>query len=295
MDDMNVSASVKRYVVFGAACVCLGASTISAQVAPPSSTPTSAPGTASVSAPHYEVASIRQNLAPEPRWRMNFTDNGVSAKDVTLFYAIKEAYEAYDDQLWINIPDWIKEKRFDIEARYDVEKYPHPTLKDRQPMLQQLLPDRFHLAIHHELKEFSVFALEIGKNGSKFTGTKPEDIRPSEIYGAMCMNTKSLPGTIGMEGCAMQQFADSLTGWTRSELGREILDRTGLPGRYTMSLTWSRQTSGPSNPSVADTPETPTGPSVFTALQEQLGLTLKPAKAPLDTLVVDHVEMPTEN
>ena len=222
---------------------------------------------------------------------MNFTDNGVSAKDVTLFYAIKEAYEAYDDQLWINIPDWIKEKRFDIDAKYDVEKYPDITRKQRQAMLQQLLADRFQLVLHPEQREFPIYALQLAKNGPKFSETKPEEARISAKYGQiMCSNLRSSPGSMEMKGCTMEQFAGSLTAWTRRDLGRTIVDRTGQSGHYNLSLNWARQTA-PSSDSLDAT----AGPTVFTALQEQLGLILKSEKAQLPVFVIDHVEMPTEN
>jgi len=86
-----------------------------AQNAPAISTsaPAAIPNPASAIGPQFEVASVRQNLTPEPRWRMSFTDDGVSAKDVTLLYAIEEAYGLYDEQLWSGIAPWIKEKRLE--------------------------------------------------------------------------------------------------------------------------------------------------------------------------------------
>jgi hypothetical protein len=99
--------------------------------------------------PRYDVASIRQDLNPHPSWRMNFTSDGVSAKDVTLFYAIEEAYGFYDDELWSAVPSWTMQTRFDVEAKYDMEKYPHVTLEQRNGMLQQLLAERFKLIVHH--------------------------------------------------------------------------------------------------------------------------------------------------
>jgi uncharacterized protein (TIGR03435 family) len=298
-----------KYVVVTSAFLSLGPFMIFAQGLPGASTATSTPqaasasATASVSSPHYDVASIRQNLAPEPHWRMNFTDNGVSAKDVTLLYAIQEAYGIYDDQLWINVPKWIEEKRFDIEAKYDAEKYPHPTPEQRQAMLQQLLADRFQLSVHREQREFPIYALQLTKNGPKFYPTKPEDIQVGSVSGQiMCHVTRSRPGNLAMQGCTMDQFAKDLTGWTRRELGRTIVDRTGLDttgpnAHYDLSVTWTRQTAPATNSPApaANNLDAEAGPTIFTALQEQLGLTLKSDKAPLPTIVIDHVEMPTEN
>ena len=88
----------------------------------------------------------------------------------------------------------------------------------------------------------------------------------------------------------MEQLADNLTGWTHDELGRQIVDRTGLTGRYSFSLNWT-----PSTTAAPDSTNSATGPSILTAVREQLGLLLKLGKGPLDTIVIDRVEMPTEN
>jgi uncharacterized protein (TIGR03435 family) len=221
---------------------------------------------------------------------MSFTDDGVSAKDVTLLYAIEEAYGLYDEQLWSNLPPWIKETRFDIEAKYDVEKYPQITLEQRRAMLQQLLAERLKLAVHHEQREFPLYMLAIAKGGPKFEETKPEDVHISSTYGPMCQVLRSKMGLIEMKGCSMAQLAHNLTGWTRNDLGRTIVDRTGLTGRYSFSLNWTPDSAPPPNSLDAGG-----GPSIFTAVQEQLGLLLRPERGPLDTIVVDHVEMPTEN
>jgi hypothetical protein len=110
MADMNLPEQVRKCVIFAAALLGLGSSMVCAQSAPVKTTsaPAAAPDSAFASGPRFDVASVRQNLSPEPRWRMSFTDDGVSAKDVTLLYAIEEAYGLYDEQLWSGIPPWIK-------------------------------------------------------------------------------------------------------------------------------------------------------------------------------------------
>jgi uncharacterized protein (TIGR03435 family) len=265
-------------LVAGGACFVLYASIALAQTR---AAPAQAPG--------FEVASIRQNMNPNPRWRMSFTADGVSATDVTLQYAIYEAYGVYDGQLWSGGPSWLGERRFDIEAKFDVSQYPNPTLEQRRAMLQQLLAERFKLAVHHELKEFPLYALVVGKDGPKLQESKPDEIRPSKVYGAMCMNTGSKMGSLGLTGCSMADLAKTLTMRTRSDLGRTVVDQTGLAARYTLTLRWT-----PDN--VLASPALDAGgPSIFTALKEQLGLELKPIKGPLDTIVIDRVEMPSEN
>jgi uncharacterized protein (TIGR03435 family) len=244
----------------------------------------------SASTPTFDVVSVRENLTPQPRWRMSFTDDGVNAEDVTLLYAIEEAYGLFDEQLWSGIPSWIKEKRFDIKAKYDAEKYPQIALEQRKAMLQQLLAERFKLVVHHEQKEFPLYALAIARGGPKFEETKPEDVRISSTYGPMCQLLRSKPGLTEMKGCSMGDLARNLTAWTRNDQGRTIVDHTGLTGRYSFSVSWAPDTAPPSN-----SPDAGGSPSIFTAVQEQLGLQLKPEKGFLDTIVIDRVDMPSPN
>ena len=245
---------------------------------------------AAAAGPTFEVASIRQNMNPNPRWHMFFTADGLNAVDVTLQYAIREAYGVYDDRLWSGGPPWLNERRFDIQAKFDVSKYPNLTREQRQAMLRQLLADRFKLVVHHESREFPLYDLLVAKNRPKFVETKPGDIQYNRLDGgAVCVVTRSRMGSLGLRGCTMTDLAQMLTGWTQSDLGRIIEDRTGLPGRYTLALQWT-----PENVPVAAIQKY-SGPSIFTALKEQLGLELKATKGPLDTIVIDHVEMPTPN
>jgi uncharacterized protein (TIGR03435 family) len=274
--------------VLTAAFLGLGCSMLFAQNRPVRSA--SAPAGVPDSAFRFDVASVRLNLTPAQGWRMSFTDDGITAKDVTLLYAIEEAYGLYDEQLWSGIQPWIKEKRFDIEARYDMEKYPHLSLDQRRAMLRQLLAERFKLIVHHERKAFPLYALTLAKGGLKFEETKPEDLHFSSTYGPVCQVLRSNVGLTEMRGCSMAQLALNIAGWTRNELGRMIVDDTGLTGRYSFSLNWTPDTSPPSN-----SLEAADGPSIFTAVQEQLGLRLRSEKGVLDTIAIDYVEMPTEN
>lgn len=246
-------------------------------------------------APTFEVASIRQNMSSDPRWSMYFTQDGVHATDVTLLLALHEAYGVTDDDLMSGGPAWLDKARFDIEAKYDVSKYPNLTREQRQAMLQQLLADRFKVVVHHEAREFPVYALVVSKHGPKFKETKPEDLRKSPVYGVMCMHTGGRHrGAVEMHGCTMTQFADALSGYARFDLGRKMVDHTDLTGYFTLALHWAPvDTTNPSS-TEPSAPE-PSGPSIFTAVKEQLGLELKPIKTALDTMVIDHAEMPSEN
>jgi uncharacterized protein (TIGR03435 family) len=248
---------------------------------------------APVGAPTFEVASITQNMNPNPRWNMYFTQDGLHATDVTLLWALHEAYGVYDDDLWSGGPAWLDKARFDIEAKYDVSKYPNLTKEQRQAMLQQLLADRFKVVVHHVTKEFPLYALTVAKRGPKFEETKPGELRRNSENGVVCVGG-GRRGTIELHGCTTKQFAFDLSGYGYFDLGRKVVDQTGLSAYYTFVLHWARvdATNQPGNdPSAND----PNDPSIFTAVKEQLGLELKPTKGPLDTIVIDDAEMPTEN
>jgi uncharacterized protein (TIGR03435 family) len=275
--------------------VLLAVSTATAQTGPAQTGST--PGESEnqvVSPPTYEVASVRENKNPNPAWRMGFTPDGVSAKDVTLLWALSEAYGVRDLTLTSGGPAWIDEKRFDIEAKFDVSKYPNPTREERQAMLQQLLADRFKLVVHHEAKDFPLYALVAMSSGPKLVETKPEDVQQSRMGGPVCVVSGSSRGFLRLNGCTAGDLANILYGVAKSDLGRRVEDQTGMKGRYTVELRWAPIAAAdpmPDAPSATDV----SGGSIFTAVKEQLGLELKPINGPLDTIVIDHAEMPSEN
>ncbi len=237
--------------------------------------------------PAFETVTIRQNLTTPPRWKMEFTADGVSAQDVTLRWAFQEAYGVYDQRLWTGGPDWFDDKRFDIEAKFDANAYPKLTIDQRMAMLQQLLADRFKLTVHRESKIFPTYSLTVAEGGSKLEASKPGDGRPSDVYGVMCMHSRDAKGDLELKACSLQQIAEALTGTARADLGRIVVDRTGLTGRYNVKLNWT--------PNGAAAPASRADASIFAALEEQLGLKLNPVEGPLDTLVINHAEMPSEN
>ncbi|HLY40691.1 MAG TPA: TIGR03435 family protein [Terracidiphilus sp.] len=242
----------------------------------------------------FEVASIRLNPNPNQGWRMEFTPDGLRAMNVTLQYVLHDAFGVYDDRLWSDEPKWILEKRFDINAKFDLGQDPHPTLEQRRGMLQRLLADRFKLVVHHERREFALYALVQAKRGEKFAEAKPQDQQKSATYGVMCTVTGGGKGAIEMRGCTVADLANDLNDRARFELSRKVVDETGLTGRYNIALHWTPvDTGGPTSPQ--SNPSDAESPPLITALKEQLGLELRPTKGLLDTIVVDHIEMPSEN
>jgi len=239
-------------------------------------------------APAFDVASIHQNNSSVIRWRVRFTPDGIIAEDVTLHDLIHGFAWAGDPaQQFAPEPAWIETKRFDISAKFDTSLWPHPTIEQRQQMLRQLLADRFGLKIHHESQDYPVYELRIARKGPRLTPSRPADILHSAVYGAMC-HVSGSRGNLSLLGCSLNDLTGILN-QPNNHLGRVVVDRTGLTGRYTIDLHWSPRSLDGALPDDAS------GPDLTTAVQEQLGLELIPAKASLDTIVIDHIEQPSAN
>jgi uncharacterized protein (TIGR03435 family) len=253
----------------------------------------------------YTIVSIKPH---KPSENGNFTrilPDGYSASGVSLQELVVQAYgfgtNPMTDQKLARQPAWFKSETFDINARVDSSDVPAlqesmnnkglavyiANLQNHVPnarmlMLQELLADRFHLKVHHEIKELPVYALVVAKGGSKLKESKLED--PSQ---------GRLEDGEGQLTAICMPLLFALRAFTQ-ELGRPVLDQTGLTGNYDFTLRWApdqKQMASPTNAAVSDM----AGPSLFTAIQEQLGLKLEPTKGPVDTIVIDHVEPPTEN
>jgi uncharacterized protein (TIGR03435 family) len=227
------------------------------------------------SAQSFEVASIKlhQGLVTVSGGGIHgatFSQTAVTLRDL-----IQGAYDLRTDQI-SGGPSWMESDRYDIAAKGEGEV---PIAKGQLPkMLQALLSDRFQLKVHRETRETPVFELVVGKNGSKLTEVAVDATGGSMTRGLNTgvMHTETAKGT--MEDLARQI---SLTA------GRPVIDKTGLKGFYKYTLDWL-SANQPPDPNLAI-------PSIFTAVQEQLGLKLESVKAPVEMLIVDHAEKPSEN
>ena len=204
---------------------------------------------------------------------------------LSAFLSYAYGYGAFNDERVLGEPGWIKSAAYDIDAKVDAADAPaFDQLGPRQKasMLQAVLKDRFRLSVHDETRDFPVYALVIAKGGSKLKKSNPDDPL-----------TKALP-TLRMRGkgrleahhCAIQEMLAFLSPLQ----GRTIVDRTALTAKYEFTLSWAPDTMTTEAP-----PADESRPSIFTAFQEQLGLKLESQKAPLDVLVVDHIEKPSED
>ncbi|HWF07288.1 MAG TPA: TIGR03435 family protein [Bryobacteraceae bacterium] len=186
-------------------------------------------------------------------------------------------------------PAWAESDRYDILAVTpgDVQ----PTQDEQMKMLRKLLSDRFQLTFHRETKELSAYVLTVAKGGSKLTeSAAPSDSQPALISTVFPEKDGGVRLGLPARNATMGQFASILQ---RAIVGRPVVDRTGLTGKYDFQLDWKpdeTQFDG----SLLPAPNS-TYPDFYAALQTQLGLRLEATRAPVDTVVIDRVERPTEN
>jgi uncharacterized protein (TIGR03435 family) len=164
-------------------------------------------------------------------------------------------------------------------------------------MLQPVLAERFQLKVHRETRDLPVYELLLGKGGPKFNEAKPGDTYPNGIKGP---DGHSGPGLVWIQDGQLTCQAVAMVELTRilsQRLGHNVLDKTGLTGKYDFTMQWPRE-EGPGSmfdgSEGGNAPES-SGPSIFTVIQEQLGLKLESHKAPVEVLVIDHVEAPSAN
>jgi uncharacterized protein (TIGR03435 family) len=238
----------------------------------------------------FEVASVKPAPPGTTGVRMGFTPGGgVRIQNATLQNIIEVAFDVQRFQV-SGAPSWIASEQFVIEGKPPAGGADGNDAARRR--LQRLLAERFHLMVRHETKEGPVYALSVVKGGPKMkdsdTGDGISGSRPGHIQGSK----------VGMA---------LLTHWLSMVIGRPVVDRTGLTGTYAFELSWSPDMgstpgkgAGPiaemkSAQAAAADPPDPNGPTLFTALQEQLGLKLEPAKGSVETIVIERVERPTAN
>ncbi len=199
-------------------------------------------------------------------------------------------------------PDWIHSEMYEINARAEG----HPSIQMMEgPMLQALLEDRFKLKIHRETKEGPVYELTVAKGGSKLKPFREgscvqmpmmfplPELAAGQRYCKAMIVTR--PPAVNAEGSTPGEFSKLLNLF----LDRPVIDKTGLARRFDIRVSFSPNESTPGlrgpEPDTPGATSDPTGPTIFTAMQEQLGLKLTPAKGPIEFLVIDHVERPSEN
>jgi uncharacterized protein (TIGR03435 family) len=190
---------------------------------------------------------------------------------------------------------------YDIRAKVadsDVAAWQKLDDTARRLVFRKILFDRFHLACHFVYEERPVFNLVVAKSGLKMSQSKPEDLKPFDGKGYFPPQTFGVKVYMlgglryGFPEISMKLFAAN---FLSRQSGRIALDRTGLPGVYTFTLNFVGVYQNASAPGDDGAASEPTAPSLFTALEEQIGLKLEPAKGPVPIFVIDHIEKPSEN
>jgi uncharacterized protein (TIGR03435 family) len=219
--------------------------------------------------PKFAAVSIHR-LAPDdssffvkPPGNGKFTATGATAR-----FMVMLAWDVEDSQI-AGGPAWFATDRFTVEANSD-DGQPHNPGETRE-MLQNMLADRFALRTHHEMREGTAYVLTVAKNGSKLKQSQTQST-----------NIRVGTNSIQLEGATLSRLAQQLS----AILERPVIDRTGLEGTYDASLLWSPTLQINNDPDQV---------SIFTAIQDQLGLSLVSQRAPIDTLVIDSIDPPSPN
>jgi uncharacterized protein (TIGR03435 family) len=235
--------------------------------------------------PAFDVATIKPSDTSAPHGTF-IRHNGrqIVAYNMSLGHLITYAYSLHTSQI-VDGSSSLLSTHFDIDGVPDIDG--HPNISQTRLMFQKLLVSRFKLTFHHESRELSVYAIQVAKNGRKLAATtsKPGD---STHF------TFSCPPDLIVRNYSIPDFAKAMQDVF---LDKPTVDQTGLKDRYDFDLKWASddsQTYCPAAPERSrDDPSAP--PSLYTAIQEQLGLKLVSTKAPVQVLVIDHVEKPSEN
>ena len=273
----------------------------------------------------FEVATIRLNKPGTfipPNFAMDSGDfynpsdpHGRFSADFPLSVYIQFAYKLWltNDQvhaMLANLPKWVATDSFVIRAMAPGD----PTEDQMRLMVQSLLANRFKLAVHFETQQTSVLALVLAKPGKTGPKLRPHAEGPPcsahvtvpaqsssahvpDVFPPYCGGYMAMPGPnntmlLGSRKTTMKLIAASLP--SVGAVGRPVVDQTGLSGNYDFTMQWTPE-SNAVRPPGADSQPASQGPSFLEALKEQLGLKLKPTKAPLNVLVIDHIERPSPN
>jgi len=246
------------------------------------------PAAANAPAPVFDVAAIHQHI-PEPHEHNSIwsspSDGHFRAENVSVVMLIHWAYEMPETRI-LDAPGWARSTYFNIDATADpaVDAVLHQLPSDagrkqKEKIVQALLADRFHLVMHTETRDLPIYELVIAKGGARLG-----DLKSS---GTTVNHGRDHIEVEGANSAAL--LAEELS----KEVGRDVVDKTGMTGRYHLMLKWTPDDA--TEPQLLNGAPVDSSPSLFTALEEQLGLKLQPAKGPVQVLVIDYVEMPSEN
>jgi uncharacterized protein (TIGR03435 family) len=255
----------------------------------------------------FEIASVKPTASADGRSLLQALPGRLTMTNLTLRRLILIAYGVQDYQLSGDSP-WTGSEHYDVQAKADGET---SVQQMEGPMLRTLLEDRFRMRLHRETRQLPVYELVLVNGGAKLPPSKdgsctpysvdsppppaPAGGEPRPTFCGLRLAVDGLNRTLEGQGVSMAVLATNLSRTYNSALGRNVIDGTGLTGTFDIHLIWANDNlSGAPGPGAVPLPE-PTGPSIFTALQDQLGLKLKSTKGPVEVLVIDHIEKPSAN
>jgi uncharacterized protein (TIGR03435 family) len=225
----------------------------------------------------YDAVTIKPD--PDGHGFFKLSPDGFSMGGMPAWVLIRSAYGVLMEGQVVGLPEWAKTEPIAVEAKTDADVTrglaklpPMEQWKQSQLMLQAMLADRFALKAHRETRDLPIYELTVAKGGSKMKQTSPDDSGGNANYAS---------GKVTAHEISIESVAANLS----FTVGRVIVNKTGLEGGYDFTLDYA--------PDGADASDTRS--SIFTALEEQLGLKLEPARGPVDVIVVDHIERATAN
>ncbi len=243
-----------------------------------------------VKAMTFDAVSIKPSSPNALSSGMGFDHGRFSAPAAIFKFLVMFAYDMKMPDYIYGIPDAFSNARFDIEAKVDAETMealnklaPKEALEQEKLIVRAMLEDRFKLKAHKETKNLPIYSLVVAKGGSKMKESNLEGPDDAPKQPSLRIRSDSFTA----QGITMDLFATNLT----FRVNRIVVNNTGLKGHYDLALEWQPENA----PASTQNNGLDAKPSIFTAMQEQLGLKLEPAKGPVETVVVDHVEMPSEN
>jgi len=240
---------------------------------------------AAVFAQSFEVASIKPNNTGDRGSSSNTNKGEMTLHNVTLKQLVQRAYGVEDYST--SAPEWLSDVHFDIMAKmpdtFAAASDNKARLAQFQTMMQTMLKERFKIEVHHEPKTVAGFVLVVAKGGLKVTPEPETDGRSG---------TSQNNGHLKVTRIKMEDFAV----WVTRQVGRPVVDKTDVAGAYSFEFDFAQEERSLQTDPAKAAESAPQGPTIYTVLQEQIGLRLQSQKVPVDVVVVDHIErVPTEN
>jgi uncharacterized protein (TIGR03435 family) len=251
----------------------------------------------------FDVASVRQSDDAQGRALVQATPGQLRFSRISLQRLLVIAYDVQDYQL-VGEPPWAGSSQYDLIAKASTGT---SVASMEGPMLRALLEDRFQLKLHRETRALPVYELLVAKSGPKLRPSEkgsctpyvkgsqpaiaPAPGAPQPLYCGFHRTGSAVSPILDGKGVSMDELGRNLARSYNTTLGRNIIDKTGLPGTFDIHLTWTNDLGLTDAGSSSTADEA----SIFAALQEQLGLKLLSARGPIEVLVIDHVEQPSPN